>query len=220
MKTGLLAIAIIWLWAGSFLPQSVSAQTFGGDILNEAPIFAIPDEMTFEEYRDMNRRLTVGLVLAAIPVPGMIHFYAGEKKAGWMILGSAAIGVGTLISGIGMAENGDFPESDFEVLILNRGDKDRERRFELLPYEKTNGETTYRYREIFREPNGTGWALILIGSAILVADIAYDFIHGIKVIEEKRDRVRYKYGRQLTFGFTPQINPKQKSVGMGLTLAF
>ncbi|MBC8403432.1 MAG: hypothetical protein H8E14_18255 [Candidatus Marinimicrobia bacterium] len=27
----------------------------------------------------MNRRLTVGLVLAAILVPGMIHFYAGEK---------------------------------------------------------------------------------------------------------------------------------------------
>ncbi len=54
----------------------LNAQIVGGDILNEAPLMAVPEEMTFEEYRDMNRRLTVGLALAAIPIPGMVHFYA------------------------------------------------------------------------------------------------------------------------------------------------
>ncbi len=71
----------------------LNAQIVGGDILNEAPLMPVPEEMTFEEYRDMNRRLTVGLVLAAIPIPGVIHFYADEPKTGWRILGTAAGGV-------------------------------------------------------------------------------------------------------------------------------
>ncbi|RMG34321.1 MAG: hypothetical protein D6732_10605 [Methanobacteriota archaeon] len=200
--------------------STVNAQSVGGDWLNETPLYPIPEGMTFEEYRDMNRRLTVGLALAAIPIPGMIHFYAGEKKTGWMILGSAAVGVTSLIAGISTVDEGDFPDSDFDVLILNPGDKERERRFEQIPFEKENGITTYRFREIYREPSGSGIALIVAGAAILIIDIAYDFIHGIRKIEEKRDRVRYKYGRQLKLGFNPQISPEKKRVGVQLALHF
>ena len=48
---------------------------FSFDVLNEINIHPIPEEMTFEEYTDMNRRLTVGLVLSAVPYPGIIHSY-------------------------------------------------------------------------------------------------------------------------------------------------
>ena len=54
--------------------------TSANDILGENPIYPIPSEMTFEEYQDMNRRLGVGLLLAAIPIPGTIHSYAGDVK--------------------------------------------------------------------------------------------------------------------------------------------
>lgn len=209
------------LYLTSLSPMNpLLAQTVGGDVLNETPLYAIPEGMTFEEYRDMNRRLTVGLALAAVPIPGMIHFYAGEKKTGWLILGSAALGVTSLISGIATIDQGDFPDTDFDVLILNPGDKDRERRFEQIPFEKENGVTTYRFRELHRQPSDGGIALIAAGVAILVIDIAFDFIHGIRKIEEKRDRVRYKYGRQLRFGFNPRIEPNRKSVGMQLAVRF
>lgn len=60
--------------------------------MNEVPIWPVPDEMTLEEYTDANRRLSVGLALAAIPIPGTLHFYAGEKRAGWMHVGTAVLG--------------------------------------------------------------------------------------------------------------------------------
>ncbi len=200
--------------------QQTFAQVQGGDILNEAPLHPLPAEMTYEEYKDMNRRLTVGLALAAIPVPGMIHFYAGEKKTGWKILGGAVLGLGGVISGVAMAEDGDFPDSDFEVLTLNAGDEDKERRFEQIPVEIEGGEINYELREIYREPDGTGGALIAAGAVLLVGSIVYDFIHGIRTIEEKRDRVRYKYGKQMQFGLAPQIDLKKQSVGLGLALNF
>ena len=96
---------------------SLPAQTGGGDILNEAPLAAVPQGMTFEEYRDMNRRLTVALALAAIPIPGMVHFYADERKTGWLILGSAAVGaVGIAVGALSMSD-GDFPETDFHKCL-------------------------------------------------------------------------------------------------------
>ncbi len=56
-----LFIILIALLLVAFCPKPLAAQTGGGDILNEAPLIPIPEEMTFEEYRDMNRRLTLGL---------------------------------------------------------------------------------------------------------------------------------------------------------------
>ena len=62
--------------------SSLTAQSnVGGDILDEIPLHPLPEEMTFEEYQDMNRRLSIGLALSAFaPVPGIVHHYAGEKK--------------------------------------------------------------------------------------------------------------------------------------------
>ncbi|MBL7073984.1 hypothetical protein ISS37_01930 [candidate division KSB1 bacterium] len=220
MKRAILTISAVCVFISGFTAHPVCSQVQGGDLLNEAPLTPIPADMTFEEYRDMNRRLTVGLVLAAIPVPGMIHFYAGEKKTGWRILGAAAIGVGSIIVGAVSLDEGDFPDSDFDLFILNQGDKDKERQFEKIPVEMTSTDTTYKLHEIFREREGAGGLLIILGAAILIGDIAYDFIHGIRTIEEKRDRVRFKYGKMLSLSIKPEINFKNNSAGIKLAFNF
>lgn len=202
-----------------FILNPVNGQFSGGDLLNEAPLVPIPVDMTFEEYQDMNRRLTVGLALAAIPIPGMIHFYAGEKKTGLIILGTAAAGLGSILIGAASLDEGDFPESDFNLLILNPN-QDSERRYEKIPDEVTGMDTTFSLKEIFREEKGGSGALILLGAALILGDIVYDFVHGIKTIENKRDRVRYKYGQQLGFTFSPDINLNRDTVGFRLSYYF
>ena len=217
MKRTIWSIIAGSILLSAFTAQPVSAQVQGGDLLNETPLSKIPAEMTFEEYRDMNRRLTIGLALAAIPVPGMIHFYADEKKTGWRILGTAAVGLGSILVGAAIAEEGDFPESDFDVLILNPGDKDRERQFKKIPIRISSTDTIYQLQEIHREVSGAGIALVALGAAILIGDIAYDLLHGIKIIEEKRDRARFKYGKLLSISIEPDIDLGMNSAGFKLS---
>ena len=66
--------------------------------LNEVPLVPLPEGMTWEEYRDMNRRLSVGLALSAIPVPGMMHFYAGEPKTGRRLLTTGLLGAASIVA--------------------------------------------------------------------------------------------------------------------------
>ena len=220
MKPHANALAVCAILIACTIPSELDAQFLGGDLLNEAPLMAIPEEMTFEEYRDMNRRLSVGLALAAIPIPGMIHFYANEPKTGWLILGSAAAGAVSILAGIMSFEEGDFPDSDYGLLVLNAGE-DNEKRFEKIPYEVLGTDTTFRLNEIYREGDGTGGLLVLLGAAVIIGDIAYDFLHGVKVIEEKRDRVRFKYGKQLSrISLKPSFNPREPSAGIRLSFAF
>ena len=40
-----------------FSQGKMQTNLFGTDLLNENPIYPIPGKMTFEEYKDMNRRL-------------------------------------------------------------------------------------------------------------------------------------------------------------------
>ena len=68
MRKWALAMALV-------LPSSALAQGTG-DVLNEAPLIPVPQDMTYEEYQDMNRRISTGLMRSVIPVPGMMHFYA------------------------------------------------------------------------------------------------------------------------------------------------
>ena len=180
----------------ALLAQPAAAQW--GDTLNEAPLTPVPPQMTFEEYRDMNRRLSVGLALRAIPLPGMLHFYAGEQETGRRLVKTSLLGLASIAAGAFLIDEGDFPDTDFDVLVLNAGDKDGERRYEKIPV-KVEGEVMhYRLRELRREgEGGIGVTFILLGVGVIAYDFLYDFVHGIKIIEEKRDRVRYKYGKQL-----------------------
>ena len=48
------------------------------DPLSETPLYPIPLEMSFDEYQDMNRRISQGIFWSSIPIPGITHYYAGD----------------------------------------------------------------------------------------------------------------------------------------------
>ena len=70
----------------SISAQSLNMSGYNSDPLSETPLYPIPSEMSFEEYKDMNRRLSQALGWSAIPIPGITHYYAGEKKIAKRIL--------------------------------------------------------------------------------------------------------------------------------------
>jgi hypothetical protein len=115
------------------LSSAVNSQSLGGDILNETPLTPIPEEMTFEEYRDMNRRLTVGIALSSIPIPGLIHDYAGDKKTAKRIRRVALGSIGLIIAGAAMFDDkdGKWPESQYQVHTIE-GEDDSEMRYEMI----------------------------------------------------------------------------------------
>ena len=126
----------------SFSQNDNLRNRYRNDILSENPINPIPKEMTFEEYQDMNKRLNVGLLLAAIPIPGMIHHYAGEqkiaKKIRWVAAGSILAIIGGAMS---MKEDG-WKESPYEIYIEKSGTDD-EKRYQKIPIGETGGAIDY-----------------------------------------------------------------------------
>ena len=188
------ALGMVGLALALVLPSSAVAQGTG-DVLNEAPLIPIPQDMTYEEYQDMNRRISTGLMRSAIPVPGMMHFYAGEPTTGKWLLATGLAGVASIIAGAALWEEGEFAETDFDVLVINGG-KDKERRYEKIPVSLEGETPKYRLREIQRD-GGVGGPLVALGVITIAGSMIYDFLHGIEVIETKRDRVRFKYGKRL-----------------------
>ena len=190
-----------------------------GDILNETPLYPIPVEMTFEEYQDMNRRLTIGLALSSIPIPGIVHRYAGERKKASRVMMIGASGFGLMIAGASMMSEGDWPESDYDLMILNDGENN-EKRYEKIPINQVGDDIAYKLVPLNKENDGSGGGLIVVGAIILVGDIFYDWIYGWKMIVQKRDAVRYKYGQQIQVSIEPEINPFAQKVGLGFSIYF
>ncbi len=148
----------------------------------------------------------------------MIHFYAGEPRTGWILLGSAVGGGLAIIAGAASMDDGDFPNSDFEVIPFGT---DNDRRYEKIPFEIVGTDTSYHLRELRRRREGPGGLLVILGAAILITDIVYDFVHGVNVIEEKRDRVRFKYGKLLSdVSVTPEYNLPGGGAGIKLSWGF
>ena len=110
-------------WVSFFIISSLNSQSLpGGDMLAETPLYPVPAEMTFEEYQDMNRRLTIGLALTSIPIPGIVHRYAGEKKKARRLFMIGAGGLALIIAGASMMDEEKWPESDYEVTTINFGE--------------------------------------------------------------------------------------------------
>ena len=189
------ALGIVTLALALVVPSSAVAQGTG-DVLNEAPLMPIPQDMTYEEYQDMNRRISTGLMRSAIPVPGMMHFYAGEPTTGKWLLATGLAGVASIIAGAALWEDGEFADTDFDVLTINAGDNGKERRYEKIPVSLEGETPKYRLRELQRD-GGAGGPLVTLGVIAIAGSMIYDFLHGIQVIETKRDRVRFKYGKRL-----------------------
>jgi hypothetical protein len=203
------------------LISTISAQSFGGDILNESPLTPIPQDMTFEEYRDMNRRLTIGIALSALPIPGLIHDYAGEKKTAKRIRRVALGSVGLIIAGIAMSDKGKgtWEKTSYKVYVVGEGDD--EMRYAMIPTYMTDENVHYDLKPLKREGGGgTGSLIAVLGFGLLIADVIYDVYHGARIIEEKRDAVRYKYGKQLNFSYNPEMNLRNNYAGVKMTYNF
>ncbi|MDP8240412.1 MAG: hypothetical protein P9X24_15080 [Candidatus Hatepunaea meridiana] len=205
------------------LSLNIRASYAQGDLLNEVEIQAVPDAMTFEEYRDANRRLVSGVIVSSlVPVPGMMHFYAGEKKTGYRLLKGAGLGLLSVIAGI-VALSGEedgWKSSDFETVDISG------QRYEKIPvfiYEENDVQNTgYTLKKLDkkRKTSEAGVALLIIGGGIIIGTHFYDWIHGLHMIELKRDKVRFKYGKQLSFSMEPMIMPEKYAAGVSLGVKF
>ena len=222
MKKRILNLSIL-----SFLFNIAAAQynnLYIADPLTETPLYPIPKEMSFEEYQDMNRRMSQALLWSSIPIPGITHYYAGDikkaKKLFYIGLGGfVCITVGAL-----SLENAEWPENKDNYFIQNMG-QENERWFEKIPtsvHISESGEELIHYnlKEIQKESAGRGGFLMLSGIAIILGDLVYDRIVGLRLIEQKRDKVRFKYGQNLDFSFHPRISPMKNGIGLNLKFNF
>ena len=202
---------------------NVSNTLAQGDLLNETPLHAIPEEMTFEEYQDANRRMLSGILVSSlVPVPGMMHFYAGEKKTRYRLLAVSGIGVLSILGGLAsMTEEGDgWLDTDYETVDIGT---ERYEKIPVLIYEENGEENTgYSLRKLPKEHEGgaLGVSLMILGGGAIIACHLYDWIHGIHTIETKRDRVRFKYGKQLSFSMDPMIDLDRQFAGVSLGVRF
>ena len=215
-----LTILVNRTWLAFFIISSLNSQSVsGGDMLTETPLYPVPAEMTFEEYQDMNRRLTIGLALTSIPIPGIVHRYAGEKKKARRLFMIGAGGLGLMIAGASMMGEEEWPESDYNLMILNAGE-DNEIRYEKIPINQFGDDIEYKLIPMNKQRDGSGGGLIILGALVLVGDIFYDWLHGWKMIINKRDAVRYKYGQQIQVSVRPEVNLNTQSAGINFRLFF
>ena len=192
------------------------------EALSETPLYPIPAEMTFEEYQDMNRRMSLAVAWSSIPVPGITHYYAGEKKKAKQLFYIGLGGLACIIAGAGSEEEKIWPDTTGNLrdnyVIHNEG-QDNEKWFERIPVNMEGDVVHYDLKEVRKEPKGGG-GLIALGVLILVGDFVYDRLWGFQKIEEKRDRVRYKYGQQLQFSIKPKMEPLAGGFGLSLNVQF
>ena len=201
--------------------QSQSSNTLNnGDILSETPLFPIPQEMSFEEYQDMNRRLSQGFIWSAVPIPGITHYYAGEKTKAKKLFYIGLGGLACVFAGAISSDEPEWPVFDPNIHIIHNQGTDNEIWYEKVPIGVDGTDVQYNLKEVRKENSGKGGGLVALGALIILGDFIYDRFKGIYLIEQKRDKVRYKYGKQLNLSFLPSINFSQKKARFELKLNF
>ena len=201
--------------------QSQSSSTLNsGDILSETPLYPVPQEMTFEEYQDMNRRLSQGFIWSAIPIPGVTHYYAGEKAKAKKLFFIGLGGVACFFTGAILSDDPEWPVYDPNIHIIHNEGSDNERRYEKIPIGVDGTDLQYSLKEIRKESSGRGGGLMALGAIIILGDFIYDRFKGIYLIEQKRDRVRFKYGKQINISFFPTFKFYQNKTSLGFKINF
>ncbi len=204
---------VLLVVALSALGQGMNINS-GGEILSETPFYNVPQGMTFEEYRDANRRISVGMMLMSIPVPGMLHFYAGEDTKGWLCVGAAGLGLASIITGALLTDDEEWPDSDYEIALIDGN------RYEKIPISMNDGDIEYELRrQKAYEPISPGGAVLMgVGGILIVGQMIYGWLDGVYTIEYKRDAVRYKYGLLgRDASITPQVSP-DGGLGFGISI--
>ncbi len=195
------------------------AQSSNLNPLAETPLHAIPLEMTFEEYKDMNRRFSQAIFWSSIPIPGITHYYAGEKKKAKTLFYIGLGGLATMVGGLFTIEEAKWPEYNPDIHIIhNRGDEN-EKRYEKIPIGMEGDVIQYKLNEINKQSD-SGGGLFFLGVAILAVDFIYDRFKGLILVEKKRDKVRYKYGQQIGFTYKPELYFSYEYGKAGINLGF
>ena len=194
------------------------------DPLSETALYPVPKEMSFEEYQDMNRRMSQALLWSSIPIPGITHYYAGDVKKAKKLFYVGLSGFACIIAGASSLKDAEWPVHRDNYFIQNP-DQENERWFEKIPVSvdiSESGEEIihYKLKEFQKESAGGGGFLMLTGVVIILGDLVYDRIVGLRLIEQKRDKVRFKYGQKLNFSFHPRIPLMKNGIGFSLKFNF
>lgn len=134
-------------------------------------ITPLPPEMSALEFTKLQRSLNWKRIFAASFIPGYIHFYAGHKKYAWSIAGVRTVGFGMI--GYSVIDE------------LNHTDK-----FSLSFSGAADSVSAYKTR------SRRNLYLFLGGIALNMIGFAFDWAHGDFIIEQERNAVLYKFGRQ------------------------
>ena len=109
---------------------------------------------------------------------------------------------------------GDWEKSEYATTELN------DKRYEMIPIGSMGEDIEYKYVELHKTSTGGANFLIPLGVGVLFVDYLYDYIHGIKIIEKKRDKVRFKYGKKLDFSFDPIYDINTGMAGINFSYKF
>ena len=190
------------------------------DPLSETPLYPIPSEMTFDEYQDMNRRLSQVLLWSYIPLPGITHYYVGEKEMAKRLFYIGMGGLACVIGGsLSMGES-TWPDYNENIHIIHNRGTDDERRYERVPVIMEGDIIHYNLKEIHKQSDGDGGYFVALGIVIILSDFIYDRLKGLHLVEEKRNKVRYKYGQQLQLTYKPTFYLSNNLNELGLKLNF
>ena len=88
----------------------------------------------------------------------------------------------------------------------------------MIPKGSVGDDIIYDYVQLEKKYNDNG--LVVLGMGVIIASYIYDYMHGIKVIEEKRDKARFKYGKIMNLSLYPTYDLYNQSAGIKLSYNF
>ncbi len=213
-------ISTCFLLAQCLTLSQTSNSITNADPLSETPLYPVPEEMTFEEYEDMNRRLSQALLWSSIPLPGITHYYAGEKKMAKRLFYVGMGGLACIIGGALSMTEPTWPDYDENLHIIHNQGTEDEKRYERVPISMEGDIIHYNLKEIYKQSDDSGGGLVALGVMVLIGDFIFDRLKGLHLIEKKRNKVRYKYGKELKFTYKPFIHFSDNLNGLGMELTY
>ncbi len=139
----------------------------------------IPASMRFSEYRLLQRNVRMMDAFSAVVVPGYIHFKAGEKKAGYWLLGLRLAGYAGLTA------------------VYVNGKARGESVVDVNPFDSSESEG--QPINIAGDWKVTVNDLVTFFSVgVIFSTYLYDWLHGKAKLESKQELIRYQYGLKMS----------------------
>ena len=105
---------------------------------------------------------------------------------------------------------------------MNQGLED-ETRFEKIPIEIIGDDSIkYKLNQVYKKVTHSGGSHFLgaIGIMAIIGSYYYDVFYGLKRIHDKREAVRFKYGKQLKFSLRPSYDYYTSEAKINFDLRF